>query len=144
MISRVAVSAVLLGGIPASAQTAASTPPPAVTAGQDGFVIQSADGDFRLQIGLLVQADGRFVSYRAGLMNGVPDGGSADLDTNDGKDVSGRFIVRPFNKIEKSPLSGLYFAISGSTGRQEGTAALPTFRTQSLEQQYFSYNGASA
>src|SRR5438309_1130906 len=40
----------------ADAQTAA----PVVAAGQDGFVIQSADGDFRLQIGLLVHADGRF------------------------------------------------------------------------------------
>ena len=41
---------------PVYAQAAA---PPAV-AGQDGFVVQSPDGDFRLQIGLLVQADGRF------------------------------------------------------------------------------------
>src|SRR6266576_4316370 len=41
---------------PAYAQNAVSP----VTAGQDGFVIQSADGDFRLQIGLLVHADGRF------------------------------------------------------------------------------------
>ena len=253
MTSGVVVILVLLGGIPANAQTAASTPQPAATAGQDGFVIQSADGDFRLQIGLLVHADGRFdlddsndavvdtfsfrrlrpylrgrfsrrfefyfnpdfaggilvvqdayvdtvfapafriragkgktpfglerlhsasnllffnralptalvpnrdigiqvlgdisggvVSYLAGVMNGVPDGGSTDLDTNDGKDLSGRFIVRPFNKIEKSPLRTLYFAISGSTGRQAGAAALPTFRTQSVEQQYFSYNGASA
>jgi phosphate-selective porin OprO/OprP len=228
--------------------------PPAVTAGwQDGFFVQSANGDFRLQIGLLVHADGRFalddssqavvdtfafrrlrpylkgrfsrrfefyfvpdfaggtlvvqdayvdtvfapafriragkgktpfgmerlhsasnllffnralptalvpnrdlgiqvlgdifggaVSYLAGVMNGVPDGGSADLDTDDGKDVSGRLIVRPFNKIEKSPLKGLSLALSGSTGRQSGASALPTFRTQSLEQQYFSYDGASA
>ena len=36
-------------------------PAPPITAGwQDGFFIQSANGDFRLQIGLLVQADGRF------------------------------------------------------------------------------------
>lgn len=33
---------------------------PPVSAGQDGFAIQSANGDFRLQIGLLVHADGRF------------------------------------------------------------------------------------
>ena len=240
----------------ASAQAPASAPAtrPAVTTGwQDGFVVQSADGDFRLQIGLLVHADGRFalddsneavvntfafrrlrpylrgrfsrrfefyfnpdfaggilvvqdayvdtvfapafriragkgkapfglerlhsasnllffnralptalapnralgiqvlgdisggvVSYLAGVMNGVPDGGSADLDTNDGKDLSGRLIVRPFNKISTSPLKGLSLAISGSTGGQTGAAALPVFRTQSLEQQYFSYNGASA
>ena len=42
---------------------AAAPPPPAqplVAAGQDGFVVQSANGDFRLQSGLLVHADGRF------------------------------------------------------------------------------------
>jgi phosphate-selective porin OprO and OprP len=97
-------------------------------------------------IGIQVLGDisGGVVSYLAGVMNGVPDGGSADVDTNDSKDLSGRFIVRPFNKIEKSPLKNLYFAISGSTGRQTGATALPTFRTQSIQQQYFSYNGASA
>jgi phosphate-selective porin OprO/OprP len=225
---------------------------PPVTAGQDGFALQSADGDFRLQIGLLVHADGRFaaddsdqqvvdtfafrrlrpylrgrfsrrfefyfnpdfaggtlvvqdayvdtifspafriragkgktpfglerlhsasnllffnralptalvpnrdlgiqvlgdvsggrVSYMAGVMNGVPDGGSADLDTADGKDVSGRVIVRPFTKIASSPLRGLGVAFSASNGRQTGAAGLPTFRTQSAEQTYFSYNGVT-
>jgi phosphate-selective porin OprO and OprP len=226
---------------------------PPVTAGQDGFAIQSADGDFRLQIGLLVHADGRFapedidqrvvdtfafrrlrpylrgrfsrrfefyfnpdfaggtlviqdayvdtifspafrvragkgktpfglerlhsasnllffnralptalvpnrdlgiqvlgdisgglVSYLAGVMNGVPDGGSADADTSDGKDLSGRLVVRPFHKLTDSPLRGAGLAISGSNGRQVGAGALPTFRTQSLEQPYFSYSGAAA
>jgi phosphate-selective porin OprO and OprP len=43
----------------ASAQTASSQP---VTAGwQDGFVLQSADGENRLVLGLTVQADGRFL-----------------------------------------------------------------------------------
>lgn len=52
------IAALLVGAFvsTASAQTA-----PAVTAGwQDGFVIQSADGDNRLQIGLVAQTDGRF------------------------------------------------------------------------------------
>lgn len=245
-----AVSAAVL--MPSSALAQAATPP-IQTGWQDGFFIQSPDGDFRLQIGLLVHADGRFalddsneevvntfafrrlrpylrgrfsrrfefyfvpdfaggtlvvqdayvdtvfapafriragkgktpfglerlhsasnllffnralptalvpnrdigiqvlgdisggvVSYLAGVMNGVPDGGSADVDTNDSKDLSGRFIVRPFNKRAASPLRSLSLAISGSTGRQAGAAALPAFRTQSLEQLYFSYNGASA
>jgi hypothetical protein len=34
--------------------------PPIVSAGEDGFVIQSPTGDYRLQFGLLLQADGRF------------------------------------------------------------------------------------
>ncbi len=97
-------------------------------------------------LGIQVLGDiaGGVVSYLAGVMNGVPDGGSADLDTGDGKDVSGRFMVRPFNKIATSPVRGLGLAISGSIGRQTGAGALPAFRTQSLEQQYFSYSGALA
>ena len=97
-----------------------------------------------LGIQVLGDISGGVVSYLAGVMNGVPDGGSADLDTSDGKDVSGRFIVRPFNKVATSPLRGLGLAISGSIGRQAGAAALPAFRTQSLEQGYFSYSGALA
>jgi phosphate-selective porin OprO/OprP len=96
-------------------------------------------------IGIQVLGDvyGGVISYLAGVMNGVPDGGSADLDTTDGKDVSARFIVRPFNKLPRHPLRGLYVALSGSSGKQTGTP-LPSFRTQTLQQPYFSYvNGAS-
>jgi phosphate-selective porin OprO/OprP len=238
---------------PPQPETATQAPRPSIAAGQDGFAIQSADGAFRLQIGLLVHSDGRFglddagndvidtfacrrlrpylrgrfaqrfevylnpdfaggalviqdayvdtvfapafriragkgktpfglerlhaassllffnralptalvpnrdvgiqvlgdvsggtLSYLAGLINGVPDGGSADVDTGDGKDVSARVVVRPFTRTTAGPLEGLGVAISGSRGRQIGAAALPTFRTQSLEQQYFAYSGASA
>jgi phosphate-selective porin OprO/OprP len=97
-----------------------------------------------LGIQVLGDISGGLFSYLAGVMNGVPDGGSADVDTSDGKDVSGRFIVRPFNTLATSPLKGLGLAISGSNGRQSGATALPTFRTQSLEQPYFSYCAASA
>jgi phosphate-selective porin OprO/OprP len=223
-------------------------PPARVIAGQDGFAIESGNGDYRLQIGLLVQADGRFAaeddskaindtfafrrlrpylrgrilrrfefylnpdfaggtlvvqdayldtifapafriragkgkhpfgmervhsasnllfmdralptalapnrdlgiqvlgdvsggvfSYLAGVMSGVADGGSADLDTNDGKDLTARVIVRPFARQIASPLRGLGFAISGNTGRQAGAAVLPSFRTQIIQQPYFSY-----
>jgi phosphate-selective porin OprO/OprP len=58
-----AASAVLfvLGAIPAAAQTPPANP---VTAGwQDGFFIQSANGDFRLNFTLVAQADGRFVLH---------------------------------------------------------------------------------
>ena len=48
-----------LGAAPAAAQT---TSQPPITAGwQEGFVIQSANGDFRLGLGLVAQGDGRFV-----------------------------------------------------------------------------------
>src|SRR5262245_23511145 len=210
--------------VPATAPRPLEPPSsPQISAGQDGFAIQSANGDFRLQVGLLVHADCRFAaedgdqqvidtfafrrlrpylrgrfsrrfefyfnpdfaggtlvvqdayvdtvfspafriragkgktpfglerlhsasnllffnramptalvpnrdlglqvlgdisgglfSYLAGVMNGVPDGGSADVDTSDGKDVSARFIVRPFSKLATNPLKGLGLAVSGS------------------------------
>jgi phosphate-selective porin OprO/OprP len=56
------LGAVAAGFIPRAAH-AQQTPaaPPAITAGwNDGFVIQSADGNNRLQIGAILQADGRF------------------------------------------------------------------------------------
>ena len=249
---------------PAFAQQGAVEPPPPdvpgvapparVVAGQDGFAVESGNGEYRLQIGLLVQADGRFAaeddseaindtfalrrlrpylrgrilrrfefylnpdfaggtlvvqdayldtifspafriragkgkhpfgmerlhsasnllfmdralptalapnrdlgiqilgdvsggvfSYLAGVMTGVADGGSADLDTNDGKDITARFIIRPFTRQVTNPLRGLGFAVSGNTGRQAGAAALPSFRTTVVQQPFFSYAiGATA
>jgi phosphate-selective porin OprO/OprP len=232
---------------PAPAQP--PTAPPRVVAGQDGIAIESGNGDFRLQIGVLAHADGRFaldddnqqyvdtfagrrvrpyfrgrlgrrfefylnpdfagsslvvqdayidtifspalrvrlgkgktpfgferlhsasnmlfmerafptaiapnrdvgiqvlgdlsggvVSYLAGIMNGVADGASADVDTNDGKDVSGRIVFRPFNRRDPASFArGLAIGIAGSRGRGMGVTGLPVFRTQILQQTYFSY-----
>ena len=44
----------------AAAGAGAQEPPPRLVAGQDGVALESGNGDFRLQIGLLVHADGRF------------------------------------------------------------------------------------
>ena len=250
------VAAGLVGGASGAwAQTPPATPPPPpVTAGwRDGFFIQSEKGDFRLQLGALIHADGRFapgddaetitdmfvirrvrpylrgrfaqhfefyvnpdfglgtlvlqdayvdtvfspafrlrvgkaktpfglerlqpvsnilfferalptslvpnrdvglqvlgdlsaglVSYAAGVMNGVSDGSSADIDTNDGKDLAGRVAVRPFVKDAANPLRGLTLAVAGARGRQSGALALPTYRTALLQQPYFSYLGSVA
>ena len=87
-------------------------------------------------IGVLVMGDlaGEVVSYAAGVVNGVADGASADLDTNDGKDTVARVVVRPLAKSPRSPLAGLGLAFAGSTGTQPD--ALPSFRTSG--QQTFS------
>jgi phosphate-selective porin OprO/OprP len=55
-------AAAILLAVPAHAQTPpAPPPPPPITAGwNDGFLIQSADGNNRLQFGVTIQADGRF------------------------------------------------------------------------------------
>ena len=239
----------------ATPQDGPATPPaPRVVAGQDGLAVESGNGDYRLQIGLLVHADGRFaveednsaindtfairrvrpylrgrilrrfefylnpdfaggtlvvqdayldtifspafrvragkaktpfgmerlhsasnllfmeralptalapnrdvgvqvlgdirggvVSYLAAVTNGVADGGSADLETaGDHKDVSGRLMFRPFTRQAASAFRGHGVAISGSAGRQAGAAPLPTFRTQTVQQTYFTYAAGAA
>ena len=93
-------------------------------------------------IGVQVIGDisGGLVSYLAGVMNGVADGASSDTETNDGKDVSGRIVVRPFVKSASGhPGRGLALGFSGSRGRAAGAAALPSLRTTTLLQPYFSY-----
>jgi phosphate-selective porin OprO and OprP len=95
-------------------------------------------------IGVLGDLPGGVVTYQAGVMNGVPDGASGDVDSNDGKDLAGRLLVRPLLTHQSSPLRGLTVGIAGTWGHQEGAAALPTLRTSSLLQQYFSYSGTVA
>jgi phosphate-selective porin OprO and OprP len=97
-------------------------------------------------VGIQVLGDlaGGVISYLAGVGNGVPDGGSVDSDVNDGKDVSGRLLVRPFIKNTTLPLRGLGLALSGSAGPQSASIPLPTYRTVSLQQLFFSYVGATA
>ncbi|HEY7513114.1 MAG TPA: porin, partial [Vicinamibacteria bacterium] len=70
-------------------------------------------------------AEGVF-SYAAALVDGAIDGGSADSDLNDAKDVAGRVFVSPFKK-GSSALKGLGLGIAGSTGRQSGP--LPAYRS---------------
>jgi phosphate-selective porin OprO/OprP len=45
-------------------------------------------------------------AYALGMFNGVADGGSADADTNDGKDVTARVFLRPMRGL------GLGFAVN--------------------------------
>src|SRR4029078_10959640 len=91
-------------------------------------------------IGVQVQGNvrGNTLFYAAGVVNGVPDGASTtDLDTNNGKDLAGRFIVQPFSSTATSrALNGFGFQVGGSTGKQTGP--LPSFKT-SVQQTYFSY-----
>lgn len=91
-----------------------------------------------------VQVSGEFkggaVAYQAGIFNGVADGGSGDLDANDGKDLAGRLFFQPFI-AGTSVAKGLGFGVVASTGEQEGTVAapgLPTLRTQA-QQTFFAY-----
>jgi phosphate-selective porin OprO/OprP len=95
-------------------------------------------------VGVQVLGDlpGGFFSYAVGVLNGVPDGASGDLDTNDGKDLAGRVAVRPFGAKPDRALGGLTVAVAGTTGDQFGP--LGTVRTQALQQTFVSYAGAAA
>jgi phosphate-selective porin OprO/OprP len=85
------------------------------------------------------------VSYAGSVGNGAPDGSSVDVDTNDGKEIAGRIVVRPFSPTSVSPLTGLSLALSGSRGRQTVATALPVYRSSGfLAQTFFSYSGATA
>ena len=91
-------------------------------------------------IGVQVLGDlsGGVVSYLAGVMNGVADGASADVETNDGKDLSGRLVLRPFNRAKPGP--PLEVSVSASRLRAAAPAACSPCRccdTQTLQQPYF-------
>ena len=98
-------------------------------------------------VGVQVLGDlaGGAVSYMGAIVNGAPDGGSVDFDTGDSKDLAGRLVLRPFQtRPAAHPLRGAGVAFAATTGRQSGVAALPTYRSASLLQPFFSYSGASA
>ncbi len=97
-----------------------------------------------LGVQVLGDVHGGVLSYQAAVMNGSQDNSLTDTDTNDGKDVSGRLVVRPFIKDAKSPVANLGFAIAGSRGNQAGAAALGSLRTGIVQQTFFSYTGAVA
>jgi phosphate-selective porin OprO/OprP len=75
---------------------------------------------------LIGDLGGGIVSYAACVSNGAHDGGSVDVDTSGGKDVSGRLFVSPFKKGD-SVLKDLGIGIAGSVGDQSGP--MPTYRS---------------
>jgi phosphate-selective porin OprO/OprP len=104
-----------------------------------GFpTIVAPDRDTGVQV--LGDLFGSRVSYAGAVVNGSLDGGSPDADANDGKDLAGRIVIRPWSAAA-SPLAGLGFALAGSEGIQP--ASLPSFRT-SGQQTFFSYSAGTA
>jgi phosphate-selective porin OprO and OprP len=85
---------------------------------------------------------GGSVSYALGILNGMTDGTSGDLDTNDGKDIVGRLFLQPFKNRSYSVLNGLGIGVGASDGNQQGS--LPSYKTAG-QAVFFSYNaGVSA
>jgi phosphate-selective porin OprO/OprP len=77
--------------------------------------------------------------YAAGAFNGVPDGGSGDMEVADNdKDAVVRVIASPFKNTEIAPLQNFAFGLGSSYGLQPGTAT-PTFGTVA-RQTLFTYS----
>jgi len=91
---------------------------------------------------------GGVLGYAAGVFNGVPDGGSADLDTDGRKELAGRVFAQPFRNGSSDLLRGIGVGIAGSTGKEEGiptATGLAGYRSPG-QQTFFSYrsNGQAA
>jgi phosphate-selective porin OprO and OprP len=86
-------------------------------------------------LGIQLSGDlaGGGVNWAAGYFNGVPDGGSADVDVEDRKDAAARVFF--------TPLKGLGIGIAATQGKQTGTLSAPglaPYRTPG-QQTFFSY-----
>jgi len=79
-------------------------------------------------VGVQLSGDlgGGVFSYAAAVLNGVVDGGSADLSASDARDAAVRGFLRPFRKAG-GPLRGLGLGMAATFGRQQGI--LPVYRT---------------
>ena len=80
----------------------------------------------------------------AGVMNGVADGASADVDTTTARTCRAGSSSVHSTLRRRALLGGLGFALSGSTGRQSGAAALPPLSDRTLSSPSFRYSGAVA
>ena len=84
--------------------------------------------------------------YQLGLFNGVPDGRNGDDDLDDGKDVVGRVLVRPFVNVPDSPFARLALGGAASYGRAQGAdgpaTQTPTYTTPGRATM-FAYRGAT-
>jgi phosphate-selective porin OprO/OprP len=65
------------------------------------------------------------LTYAVGVFNGVLDGGTADADVDDNKEVAGRVFAEPWKSKSGDALSGLGIGIAGTYGNQLGTASSP-------------------
>jgi phosphate-selective porin OprO/OprP len=82
---------------------------------------------------------GGAVDWAVGVYNGVPNGGSGDVDTNDAKDVEGRLLLSPFKAFDVKSLD-LGLGAAAAIGNQQ--SPLPAYVT-SGQQSFFAYGSAA-
>lgn len=81
------------------------------------------------------------LAWAFGVFNGVPNGGNADSDVDDAKDLEGRLFAEPLRGLGIAPLEGLGIGISGTWGRETGTQSnpnLPSLKSPG-QQTFFTY-----
>ena len=82
------------------------------------------------------------LNYAFGMFNGVPDGGSGDVETVDNeKDFAARVFAKPFHKMDVAALQGFAVGLGGSYGREDG--ALGSYVTPGRNR-FFGYASGSA
>lgn len=77
---------------------------------------------------------GKTLDYALALLDGAPDGGSADTDSDNHKDVVGRVFLHPM------PDAGV--GVAGGVGRESGSSSstgLPSYATEA-QRSFFSYS----
>jgi phosphate-selective porin OprO/OprP len=83
------------------------------------------------------------VNYAFGVFNGLGDGGnSTNTDVDEEKSFAGRLFFTPFRNNAGSPVQGLGFGLSGSVGREKGTAARTSGYRTDGQQTFFAYNAS--
>jgi phosphate-selective porin OprO/OprP len=65
------------------------------------------------------------LTYAVGAFNGVPDGASADANSDNSFDLVGRVFTFPLKRTDLRPLQGLGLGFATSRGKRLGTAAAP-------------------
>ncbi len=77
-------------------------------------------------VGAVVHGDlfGGFFGYAGGIFNGVPDNGSADLDTDSHKEFAGRAYFRPFRPLGTDALGRLFIGVATTFGRVYGNPTI--------------------
>ena len=68
---------------------------------------------------------GGVVTYAGGIFNGVADGASTDLDSDNHREFEGRLFFHPFRRRGLTPVQGLGIGLAGSSGSKTGTTSAP-------------------
>ncbi len=85
------------------------------------------------------------LTYAVGAFNGVPDGGSGDIETaDDDKDLAARVFAQPFYNVSIESLRRFGFGVAGTYGRHAGPLRGYVSPGQQAIFSYYAGSGANA